>query len=162
MARNAVVMDGPVEDVFAVLLDASAYPAWVVGTRRLRDVDPDWPNPGSRFHHVIGFGPFELQDSTKMLACEPPDRLVLEVRFRPMGLATVTITVRPHAGGSALELEEVPAGGPIRSIRGRLLDTATYVRNEISLKRLRRLVERRRRGRSSESLSRPGRRGTVR
>jgi hypothetical protein len=36
VARNAVVMDGPVEDVFTVLLDASACPAWVVGTRAVQ------------------------------------------------------------------------------------------------------------------------------
>jgi uncharacterized protein YndB with AHSA1/START domain len=143
MARNTVVIDARPEDVFAVLLDASAYPAWVVGTRRLRDVDPDWPSPGSRFYHAIGLGPFELQDDTKMLECEPPHHLVLEVRFRPAGWATVTITVRPHAAGSQLELEELPTGGPVQSVRGRALDTATHLRNTISLQRLRHLIEQR-------------------
>jgi uncharacterized protein YndB with AHSA1/START domain len=140
MARNTIVIDAQPADVFTALLDASAYPAWVVGTRRLRDVDPGWPSVGSRFHHAIGFGPFELRDSTKLLACEPPRRLVLEVRFRPAGSAQVTITVRPHAGGSEVQLEEIPASGPVHNLRGRGLDTVTSLRNRISLKRLRQLV----------------------
>jgi uncharacterized protein YndB with AHSA1/START domain len=43
MSRNQIPIAAPPEAVFEVLDDAEAYPRWVVGARRMRRVDPDWP-----------------------------------------------------------------------------------------------------------------------
>ena len=72
MAQNEVTAGVAPDEMFAVLIDPNAYPKWVVGTRQIRDVDRDWPNPGARFHHSVGVGPLETRDSTKILASRPP------------------------------------------------------------------------------------------
>src|SRR3954454_22083271 len=100
MAHNSIRTCAPPDAVFDVLDDACAYPRWVVGARRVRAVDPSWPNPGSRFHHALGTEAGELHDSSKVLERDRPNRLVLEVRFRPVGVARVDIRVRPTADGS--------------------------------------------------------------
>ena len=48
MSRNEVMVSATPEEVFDVLDDAYAYPKWVVGTRRVRAVDPEWPAVGSQ------------------------------------------------------------------------------------------------------------------
>jgi hypothetical protein len=39
MSRNSIDVAASPTDVFAVLDDPHAYPKWVVGARRIRDVD---------------------------------------------------------------------------------------------------------------------------
>jgi uncharacterized protein YndB with AHSA1/START domain len=143
MAHNEVTIGVRAEDVFAVLLDAAAYPGWVVGARRLRDVDAAWPEPGSAFHHAIGLGPFELKDNTRMVEYVRPERVVLEARFRPAGIARITLTVRDEHDHAVVALEEHPVDGPVDGLRRRLFDAAVSARNVASLRRLRRLCERR-------------------
>lgn len=142
MSRNAVVVDAPPHDVFAVLLDPWAYDDWVVGAKRIRAVDDSWPAPGSRFHHSVGAGPTHIDDSTKILEVEPDEHLTLEVRFRPIGVGVVKATLAPldHGVRTCLVLEEVASGGPARALQSRALDAVTHLRNALSLWRLRRLV----------------------
>jgi uncharacterized protein YndB with AHSA1/START domain len=142
MAHTAVRVRARPDDVFDVLLDAQAYPHWVVGARRLRDVDADWPAPGTRFHHAIGLGPLELRDTTCMVEWVRPRRVALEARFRPAGIARVTISVHEDGGASVIEIDEQPVGGPVQGVWGGLLDRAVQLRNALSLRRLRRLVDR--------------------
>jgi uncharacterized protein YndB with AHSA1/START domain len=143
MARNSISVSASPEAVFAVLDDACAYPRWVVGARRVRRVDPDWPSVGSRFHHAIGTAAGELHDSSKVLERIPPDRMVLEVRFRPTGIARVEIDVAPEGDGSVVTLVESPTGGPISVLPRLVTDPLLFGRNAISLQRLRHEVERR-------------------
>src|SRR6185369_15590794 len=102
--RNSISMSAPPEAVFEVLDDACAYPRWVVGARRVRHVDADWPAVGSRFHHAIGTAAGELHDSSKVLERVPPDRIVLEVRIRPTGVALVEIDVTRDGDNSVVTL----------------------------------------------------------
>jgi uncharacterized protein YndB with AHSA1/START domain len=88
-------MDATPEEIFAVLADGYAYADWVVGAKKIRAVDADWPTRGSQFHHEIGAGPIDIKDSSKVLEVDPPNRLVLSVRFRPAGTATVELTMEP-------------------------------------------------------------------
>ena len=39
------------DDVLRVLADGWTYANWVVGSSRIRGVDPTWPAPGSRIAH---------------------------------------------------------------------------------------------------------------
>ena len=134
-------LDQPPTAVFALLSDAWRYAEWVVGAKRIRGVDATWPQPGSRFHHRVGFGPFTIEDSTVVEAYNPPNRLVLRARARPAGVARVTITLVPtRDGGTDVEMEEHPIGGPARWIHNPLLDALIAVRNRKSLARLCRLV----------------------
>jgi uncharacterized protein YndB with AHSA1/START domain len=143
MSRNRIEVAAPPAAVFAVLDDADAYPRWVVGARRLRRVDPDWPHEGSEFHHAIGLPGAELHDSTEVLEHAAPRRIVLEVRFRPTGTARVEISVDPAAGGSVVTMEEHPRTGPVSWVPRFVIDPALHLRNAWSLQRLRHEVEQR-------------------
>ena len=149
MSKNRITVAAAPEQVFDVLDDAQAYARWVLGTRRIRAVDASWPAVGSRFHHAVGSAAGELHDSSKVLERERPRRFVLEVRFRPTGVAHVSIEVAGVAGGSEVSLEERPERGPAAMLPRLVTDPMLRVRNAISLQRLRREIERRVGGRSA-------------
>lgn len=143
MPRNAITIDAPPESVFDVLDDACAYPAWVVGTRRIRAVDDAWPAVGSEFHHAVGTAVGELHDSSQVLERDRPHLMSLEVRFRPTGVARVEIRVEPDGRGSRVTIDEVPTSGPLSRLPAFVTGPALKVRNALSLQRLRHEVERR-------------------
>src|SRR3954463_14152991 len=90
-------IDAPPERVFAALSDAWLLPVWVVGATHIRDVDENWPAPGSIVHHQVGGGPLALSDVTAVVECEPPSRLVLQGRAWPFGEVYIELTVEPDA-----------------------------------------------------------------
>src|SRR4051812_41318490 len=61
-----IVIEAAEHDIFSVLLDPYTYPEWLVGAQRIRSVDDAWPEPGTAFHHVVGFGPIKVADSTRV------------------------------------------------------------------------------------------------
>jgi uncharacterized protein YndB with AHSA1/START domain len=142
MARNSIRTTAAPASVFAVLDDPCAYPRWVVGARRVRAVDPSWPAVGSRFHHALGTAAAELHDSSKILERDPPRRMVLEVRFRPTGVARVDIQVRGEETGCTITIEEHPISGPVACLPKLIIDPLLTSRNALALYRLRREVER--------------------
>jgi nicotinamide-nucleotide amidase len=143
VSHNSIVIAAPPDEVFDVLDDAYAYPRWVVGARRVRHVDADWPAVGSRFHHAVGAAGPELHDSSKVLERERPEHLRLEVRFRPVGVAIVDLRLTPVGGGTRVDIEEQPREGPFARIPGLVTEPLLSVRNALSLTRLRDEVERR-------------------
>jgi uncharacterized protein YndB with AHSA1/START domain len=143
MSRNSVEVAAAPELVFDVLDDAYAYPRWVVGTRRIRRVDADWPSAGSAFHHAVGVPGAELHDASTVIDRDRPHRMLLEVRFRPTGVASVDITVAPTTTGSAITLEEHPKSGPFARLPRLLTEPSLHLRNFWSLRRLRAEIERR-------------------
>lgn len=142
MARNRVHIDAAPEEVFAVLSDPDCYPRWVVGAADIRDYDERFPGVGSRFHHKVGSWPLHLRDHTEVMEVDPPRRIVLKAKARPLGTATIALELRESAGGTELRMEEVP-GDRLTSLVGAnpLADTALRVRNAEALARLKRLVE---------------------
>jgi uncharacterized protein YndB with AHSA1/START domain len=143
MSRNTIKVSASPEAVFDVLDDAYAYPRWVVGARRVRHVDPSWPAVGSKFHHAIGTAAGELHDSSKILERQPPNRIALEVRFRPTGVANVEIDIERDGDNSIVTITESPTGGPVSHLPGFLTDPLLFVRNALALQRLRHEIERR-------------------
>jgi uncharacterized protein YndB with AHSA1/START domain len=142
MSRNSISVSASPEAVFETLDDAYAYPRWVVGTRRIRRVDPSWPAVGSKFHHAIGTAAGELHDSSKVLERVSPDRIVLEVRFRPTGVANVEIEVERRGESSIVTLVESPMCGPVSRLPSFIIDPLLFVRNALALQRLRHEIER--------------------
>jgi uncharacterized protein YndB with AHSA1/START domain len=143
MSRNAISIPASPDHVFAVLDDADAYPRWVVGARRIRHVDRAWPAPGSEFDHEVGTAAAALQDDSQVVDRDWPRRLELEVRFRPIGVARVTLSVSPEGDGSTVVMEEATRGGPVDRLPSALVDPLLHLRNAWSLRRLRDEVERR-------------------
>ena len=142
MARNTISTSAEPNAVFEVLDDPYAYPRWVVGARRIRSVDPSWPAVGSRFHHAIGTAAGELHDSSKILERESPNRMVLEVRFRPTGVAHVSLEVVDASPGSSIVMEEHPVSGFAARLPRWITEPVLKLRNALSLQRLRHEIER--------------------
>jgi NAD(P)-dependent dehydrogenase (short-subunit alcohol dehydrogenase family)/uncharacterized protein YndB with AHSA1/START domain len=142
MARNRVHIHAAPEEVFAVLADPERYPEWVVGADTVRDYDEDFPRVGSRFHHKVGPGPINIRDHSEVLEVDPPRRLVLKAKARPLGTATIEIDLRKSAGGTEVRMQE-QAGDRLTSlvVSNPIADTALRVRNAEALTRLKRLVE---------------------
>ena len=99
MSSVELVVNAPVDGIWAVLADARSYSLWVVGAKDIRDVEGPWPEPGSKFHHTLGMGPFTLQDNTKSLIMEEGHYLAIEARARPLGRARVNFTLSRSTAG---------------------------------------------------------------
>jgi len=143
VSENTIDVSASPEQVFDVLDDAYAYSKWVVGARRIRSVDPEWPAVGTRFHHAVGVEGAELHDWSRVCERDRPRHLDLEVRFRPTGIARVTIDVEPTSDGARILLGESPTGGPAALLPAWVSGPLLRGRNWLSLQRLRHEVERR-------------------
>ena len=139
MAKNSLTIDAAPADVWAVLADARTYEHWVVGCDDIRAVEGDWPAVGSRFFHTVGVGPIKTKDNTAVLECEPNQRLVLEARARPAGVAKVIFTLEQVAGeastGTDVTIEEFPVKGVAKAIDNPIQDNLIKVRNVETLRR---------------------------
>lgn len=139
--RNTIHVDVPPERVFAVLSDARCYEHWVVGARRIRDFDPEWPAKGTVFRHALGVGPLTLHDHSRVVEVDPPRLLVLLVQARPFGTGLVRLTLAPEAAGCLIDMVEGPGGRLTRLVWSRVADALVHRRNDVSLRRLKALAE---------------------
>ncbi|MEV0325200.1 SRPBCC family protein [Micromonospora echinospora] len=131
------MLGAPPQQVFDVLADGWTYSDWVVGTTHMRDVDDHWPAVGSRLHHRAGPWPVSLTDTSTVLVCEPPHRLVIRAGLWPAGEATVVFTLDPvGADSTRVRLGEDFTAGPLRWIRNKLNDLVLKQRNKETLNRL--------------------------
>ncbi|HET9074507.1 MAG TPA: SRPBCC family protein [Solirubrobacteraceae bacterium] len=129
------------ERIWAVLSDPTSYADWVVGSDSIRSADPHWPAPGSRFHHRVGTGPLKVRDHTEVLEADPPHRLVLRARARPLGTARVEVRSTPDGAGTLVSLVETAADPLTRLVLNRFSDSLLDRRNTEMLRRLKRLAE---------------------
>lgn len=141
MATNALRFRCSPDDVMRVLANGWVYAVWVVGASRMREVDAEWPSPGSQLHHSVGIWPFVLNDRTVCLEWDPPRRMTLRARGWPVGEARVEITVRPDGDGSIVRMTEFGSDGPAGMMPRPLQDAVLRPRNRESLRRLRYLAE---------------------
>ena len=136
-------MPVPPQAVWDVLADAGSYGYWVPGSRVIRDAEPDWPAEGSKFHHTVGVGPFEVSDHTKALEARAPELLRIRAKGRPLGTATVTMKMTPRNGGTLVRMSESPDGPAWLLNLNPLFWLMTKARNAESLMRLEELAARR-------------------
>lgn len=134
MATVETTIAAPRADVWAALIDVRTYPTWLVGARRIRSVDDGWPSPGSAFHHVVGFGPVRIADSTRCVDADPERRLELLVRARPAVEATVVFELADAVEGTRVTMEEHPIG--LHRLLAPVLTPLAQARNRASLDRL--------------------------
>jgi uncharacterized protein YndB with AHSA1/START domain len=124
------------EQIWAVLANAMSYDRWVVGAKNIRTADGTWPEPGSALHHTVGFGPLTLNDNTKVLEAEPPRRLVMEARGRPMGIARIEVRLEPEGSGTKVTMiEDAVRPAPVKAMNP-ALNPLIHSRNVETLRRL--------------------------
>ena len=133
-------MPVPPEAVWAALATPAKYGYWVVGSKTIRDADPSWPKPGSRFHHTVGIGPFEVSDHTEAIAAERPRLLRLRAKSRPVGTALVTLELAPVDAGTLVRMSERPDGAFAPLALNPAVHLFTRARNAESLMRLEELA----------------------
>ena len=129
--------------MWGVLANGWRYADWVVGARRIRAVDPEWPEPGSRFHHEVGVGPVDIKDCSVSEAIDPGRAISLRVKAFPAGEARVRILLHPSEdGGTEIKMEEHPIEGFARRWDNPVQGAVLWMRNKEALRRLGRLAER--------------------
>ncbi len=133
----------PADAVLTVLSDGWTYAAWVVGTSRIRGVDPGWPTPGTRIAHSAGIWPLVVDDVTVALDWDRDGgRLELQARGWPAGEARVLLRVRPDSDGCIVRLDEDAVRGPGAAVPRPLRQAGLVPRNRETLRRLALLAER--------------------
>jgi uncharacterized protein YndB with AHSA1/START domain len=143
MSTTRRVMAASPAQVWEVLADGWLYPLWVVGATRMRDVDDQWPAPGSRLHHSVGTWPLILDDITEVIECTPRARLELHAHAWPGGRADVIITLHAQGAETEVVMEENATAGPGALVPRMVQDPLLHWRNTESLRRLAFLAERR-------------------
>lgn len=138
---NAHIAAEP-QAVFDVLAEGWYYSDWVVGSSHVRAVEAHWPETGARLFHATGVWPVVARDETVVEEVEPPHRLVLTAKGRPLGIARVTIQLTANSGGTDVTIDEVPVAGPGKWTHNRVTDLVLARRNIETLARLKALVER--------------------
>ena len=142
MAINEIHIDTPPERVFEVLADWRSYGYWVVGSRKMRGMDPGFPAAGTRFHHQVGVGPLHLNDHTQVLEVHQPRKLILKAKARPfLGTAVVDLTLEPQNGGTHVTMREDPGDALTAFVFNPITHLLVRGRNVESLKRLKELAE---------------------
>lgn len=137
MAQNARLLAGinPAE-VFDVLRDGTTYAEWVVGTRKIRAVDPGWPAPGKAIHYTVGYGPLRHDDRTVSQDYYPDNTLELEARAWPAGTVGIVLSARAVEGGTEVTIAEAPRRGLAKRVHNPVFDLLIKVRNVETLRRL--------------------------
>jgi uncharacterized protein YndB with AHSA1/START domain len=143
VATNQRFMPVPPQAVWDSLADPGVYAYWVVGSKVIRDADPEWPAPGSKFHHTVGAGPIKVSDHTESLEADRPRLLRLRTKARPLGTAIVTMEMTAHRGGTLVRMTENPDGVTAMLTLNPLLQVLTKARNAEALARLEELALRR-------------------
>lgn len=129
--------------IFSVLRDGHSYVRWVVGTTEIRAVDESWPDPGSRLHYRVGWGPAKKDDETRVVRLADGTELEMEAVGRPLGAARVDFRVDAVRDGSLVTMIEHPTKGLLSTLHNPAFELLIYVRNVETLRRLEREVQRR-------------------
>jgi uncharacterized protein YndB with AHSA1/START domain len=138
---NETTIDATPQQVWDVLADGWLYPLWVVGATRMRAVDDDWPQVGTRIHHSAGVWPAVINDETVVLSAEPAQAIELRAKGWPMGEADVRIELATAGDRTRVRIHEDAVNGPGRLLPGFLRGPLLKWRNTETLRRLAYVVE---------------------
>jgi uncharacterized protein YndB with AHSA1/START domain len=137
---NALIDRSP-EAVWAILEDGRSYADWVVGTRKIHEVDVDWPAVGSCIRYTVGAGPLTIHDTTTVRRLEPGRELELEARAGWLGSARISFDVRPWGKNTLVILDEHPLSGPGARWHNTVVEVLLRFRNRRMLENLTKIVQ---------------------
>jgi uncharacterized protein YndB with AHSA1/START domain len=140
MAVLNVLIERSVEQVWSVLADGWSYSSWVVGTQKIREVDDNWPEEGSRLHYAVGISRLSVDDTTTVRIMEPRQRLELEARAGRAGTARISIQVLPWGEHAVVIIDEHPLRGPGARWHSLVVDGVLRFRNKQMLRNLDQVV----------------------
>ena len=104
-------IDAPPERVWVELSQPRTYAHWVVGSRSIESWDPEFPAPGTKFDHTQGKAPLVIRDETVVVDADPPRRIELLAKARPLLVARVILELQPAGRGSDVTMEERAESG---------------------------------------------------
>jgi len=133
----------PRQRVWDVLADGWLYANWVVGASRIRAVDENWPEPGTRICHSVGPWPLVINDETVSERSVPPEELVLRASIWPAGDARITMRLTDIPDGCRVEMDEVAIAGPPKLLPRPVQAALFAPRNRECLWRLANIAEHR-------------------
>lgn len=136
MPVNERLVDASPQQVWEILADGWMYPLWVVGATRMRAVDDNWPQVGSKIHHSAGVWPAVIDDDTEVLEVEPLRRLVLKAKGWPFGTADVVLELEDAGAQTRVRIHEDAAEGPGRLVPYPVRAPMIKLRNVEALRRL--------------------------
>nr|WP_067720907.1 SRPBCC family protein [Nocardia yamanashiensis] len=137
VAEPQITVPVPIEQAFEVIADGWLFALWVVGASHIRGVDEGWPRVGTRIHHSVGLWPLTVEDSTTVVAVDPPRSIELEAAVWPAGTARIWLTLdEESAGHTTIRIAERAHRGPVALMPGLLQDAMLLPRNRESLRRL--------------------------
>jgi len=141
---NRIHVNAPPEQAFRVLADPERY-AEASGASNEREVEGEWPHPGSRFRTRKGVPGMTVVDEVTVVEEQAPHRLVMHGSVSPLLEADIEVEIEPYLNGSCVTLTETATGGYGARLPARLIDAALERRNRRVLQRLQRLAVRGRR-----------------
>lgn len=136
MASRNVLVGAGTDAVWSVLADGYSYAHWVVGTRAIHHVDPDWPEAGSSLSFTAGRPPFSITDRTTSRICVRNRRLELEAHAPPYGSVRISIEILPWGEESVVIIDEHPLRGPSAALENPLMEFVLTLRNRRMLRKL--------------------------
>jgi carbon monoxide dehydrogenase subunit G len=138
---NRIHINAPPEQAYSVLADPARF-AEAAGASDNREIDGDWPHPGSRLRSRKGLPGMTVVEEITVVEEEAPRRLVLHGTVSPLLEADIEVEIEPYLNGSCVTLTETPTGGYGAHLPSKLLDAALERRNQHVLERLQRLAVR--------------------
>jgi hypothetical protein len=114
IAREADIVPLPAASAQRLWTDTSRWPTFVDGFARVIEIDPAWPEPGSRV--VWESGPAGRGRVTERIREVTPETIVTAV-FEDQLVGTQTVTFDPDGEGTYVTIElayELQKGGPLR------------------------------------------------
>ncbi|MEV7397363.1 SRPBCC family protein [Aeromicrobium sp. NPDC092404] len=141
MSVNTRIVNATPDAVWAVLADGWLYPLWVVGATRMRDVDENWPEKGSRLYHSVGVWPLVINDHTEVLDVVPGRSIKLRARGWPIGEAEVEMRLSDVGAQTEVTIVEDAVAGPGVLVPEPIKGLSLKWRNTEALRRLAFLAE---------------------
>jgi uncharacterized protein YndB with AHSA1/START domain len=137
--EHSVVVERPVDDVFAFLADPDNLPRWQSGLVEVHKVGTN-TGVGARHHEVRSFMGKQIDQTLEVTAYEPPQRLDFTVVEGPLSLC-VGHTLTDEGGGTRIDVVGEGEIGPLFRLAEPFVVRAVRKQSESDFRRLKKVLE---------------------